>query len=155
MPNYANSKIYKITSTVTPAVYIGSTTIPLRRRMHNHRSSHKRWKSGRSRGYVSSFAILDKDSDARIELVREYPCGSKRELAQEERRHIEGCGCVNRYVPTRTQRERVQQNREQVREYFRQYYTEHKAEMLAGQRERNQHKRSVFGGLCRLYETTK
>ena len=153
--NYENAKIYKIVSKTTPpAVYYGSTTTSLSQRMANHRSGYRRWKRGEG-AYVSSFEVLGADPTADIELVRSYPCCSKRELAREERKCIEGAECVNVNVPNRTNKERIEQNREQVREYFRQYYQAHKAEMLEGQRERNWHKRSVFGGMCRLYDAGK
>ena len=153
--NYEHAKIYRIVSNTTPPnVYFGSTTTTLSQRMASHRSAHRRWLRGKGT-YVSSFDVLSSDPTAEIELVRSYPCCSKGELEREERKYIEGAECVNVNVPNRTGKERIEQNREQVRAYFQQYYKAHKAEMLQGQRERNSHKRSEFGQMCRLYETTK
>jgi len=41
MPNYQNSKIYKVWSPQTDEVYIGSTTQPLSKRMVQHRTDYK------------------------------------------------------------------------------------------------------------------
>ena len=47
MPNYAEGCIYKITSSHTDKVYIGSTAGSIQKRLIGHRSNLNRYKQGR------------------------------------------------------------------------------------------------------------
>ena len=83
MPNYQNSKIYKIISPSNPdLIYYGSTTQKLSVRMAGHRMNSKT-----NRGGESSKEILCFD-DANIILVENYPCNSKEELFKKESEYI-------------------------------------------------------------------
>ena len=67
MPNYQNSKIYKIISPSNPElVYYGSTTKKLCYRMCDHKAHFKNPKN-----YISSFEILKYD-DAINRLIDVY-----------------------------------------------------------------------------------
>jgi predicted GIY-YIG superfamily endonuclease len=57
MPNYQNGKIYKICSSLTDKIYIGSTTNYLVRRMSDHRSKYIRKKKGHQLGYYSNMKM--------------------------------------------------------------------------------------------------
>ena len=98
MPDYSQGKIYKIVSSQTSMVYVGSTSLPkLCRRMVQHRIDFKCWKEGK-KGYYSSFEILQYD-DCCIILIEDYPCENKDQLRAQEQHWINefGNACVNKY----------------------------------------------------------
>lgn len=85
-------KIYKIVSKI--GTYIGSTIGTLEKRFKEHQQSFKQYSKGQGK-YMTSFALLG-DADARMELVKEYPCKSKAELQLEEACIIRSVACVNK-----------------------------------------------------------
>ena len=101
MPNYQNSKIYKIVCDETDAIYVGSTTKKsLSTRMSHHRNDYKRWGEGKM-NYLTSFELV-KYPSAKIILIKSFPCDSKCELAAKERKHIEKNVCGNTRLPLTT-----------------------------------------------------
>ncbi len=112
MPNYKNSKIYKIVDNTNGNIYIGSTTQGLSKRLGEHTRKYGLYLSGKYH-YVSSFEIL-KNKNYDIILIETVKCSTKEELHSVERKHIETNQCVNMVVPTRT---------------CRQYYHQHKTEI--------------------------
>lgn len=142
MPDYQKSRIYKIVSDLTDDVYYGATTQKLCERMRGHRKDFKNWKIGKYH-FTTSFIILEKDSNAKIIHIENYPCNSKEELSSRERHFIENNKCVNKYIPGRTNAEYQKNNIDKCREswkkyneshveqsrvYGRKYYSEHKKE---------------------------
>ena len=77
MPDYTKGKIYKLISSQTKDVYIGSTTTTLYLRFMYHINNNK------STGDCSSKELLKFD-DCRIELIEDYPCDSHLELRERE-----------------------------------------------------------------------
>jgi hypothetical protein len=75
MPNFENSKIYRIDG--NGLTYIGSTTESLQKRLKRHRDYIK---EGR---YCSSSKVLS-DVNHKISLVEEFPCKNKFELTEKE-----------------------------------------------------------------------
>ena len=122
MPDYQNSKIYKIVCNETNDVYIGSTTVKLSERMSKHRNHYKRYKAGKM-NYITSFEIL-KYPSAKILLVRNTPCNSKEELDALEAGFIKNNECVNKVVPGRTKAEWYQDNAEQIKQCHKRYRQE-------------------------------
>jgi len=82
--DYKNGKIYKITSPHTDKIYIGSTKQPLNVRLTKHRHDYKRYCEGKY-NYVTSFELIDL-GDYQIDLIKNFPCETKKELEQEEYR---------------------------------------------------------------------
>ncbi len=115
---YNNSKIYKITSPQTHLIYIGSTINKLKNRFYNHISICNKTKSK----YITQLG------DAEIELIEEYNCNNRKELAKREGEHIRLNleNCLNKNIAGRDYYQYVKDNREkitnQTREYRRQYY---------------------------------
>ena len=71
MPNYNLGKIYKLISTETDKVYIGSTSLNyLSTRFVGHKVSYKRWLANKC-NYVSSYEIL-KYENCKIILLENY-----------------------------------------------------------------------------------
>ena len=133
MVNYENGKIYRLVST-SGKQYIGSTTQPLSKRKGQHQSRYTDWKAGKYH-YVSSF-ILFEEGNVDIVLIEGFSCSNKEELLKRERHWIENIegGCVNKNIPSMTEKERKQQYREthkdQIKEYSKKYYEKNKNEML-------------------------
>jgi len=99
MPNYENTKIYKIINNENDKIYIGHTTQTLSRRMGKHKSSNK---------YKCSSHHLGVDiKDCFIILVENHPCNNIDEAKRQERFYIEkyrkeGIEVVNKTLPGRT-----------------------------------------------------
>ena len=81
--DFSNGKIYKITSSQTDYIYIGSTGIPLKTRMGNHKYQHRKGCNN-----VSSQKILQY-ADAMIVLMERYPCDTRDELLAREQHHMD------------------------------------------------------------------
>ena len=92
MPNYSNSKIYKIVCKTTGLTYYGSTTATLKSRLRDHTY----YKKGNRD--CSSQPIID-GNNSEIVLVEDYPCETKEELLWRERYYIENNECVNIQIP--------------------------------------------------------
>jgi hypothetical protein len=115
MPEYSNSKIYKIVCNKTGAVYVGSTTQKLCVRLSSHRRDYKRYLNGKY-SFVSSFNII-KNEDYDIVLIESFSCETKEELHKKERHYIESLECVNKNIPTRTDLEYRDANKDKIRQY--------------------------------------
>lgn len=82
MSKYQQGKIYKVIDNTNNNVYIGSTIHPLGIRLSKHRTDWKLYNEGK-RAYRKVYEII-KNNDYRIELIKEYPCETKKELCWEE-----------------------------------------------------------------------
>ena len=97
MNKYQRGKIYKIISSQTDKVYVGSTINKyLSNRIAAHRSYLVQFSEGnKCYRYTSSFELLQYD-DARIILLEEYPCQRREQLLAREQRWIDNTvNCVN------------------------------------------------------------
>ncbi len=128
MPNYSNSRVYKIVSDQTDQIYIGSTTQALSRRIAEHRSKYKRWRNDIGGNYTTSFEIV-KFKDAKIILLERVECKDREELLKVERRYIESLNCCNKVIPGRTWAEYLQDNKEEIKARKKQYYQDNKEEI--------------------------
>lgn len=115
MPNYQNGKIYAIKSYQTEKKYIGSTTQQLCVRLGKHRTDFKD-----NKGTAKNILQYD---DYYIELIENYACNNKEELEKRERFYIQENinNCVNVRLPTRTQIEYIEDNKEKIKERQKQY----------------------------------
>ena len=111
--DYKNSKIYRLVCSETGNQYIGSTTQPLYKRLHQHKIKSNT---------CSSKCLINPE----IFLVENVSCNSKEELHKIERKFIESIDCVNKVIPTRTQKEWYQDNRESIIEQKRDYHQNNK-----------------------------
>lgn len=79
MVNYQNGKVYKIVNSVNDTVYVGSTTVALRKRLYGHRADAKRSPS------LFYDAMNEHGADNfTIVLIKLAPCNCKEELLAEE-----------------------------------------------------------------------
>ena len=128
MDRYSRAKIYRLVG--GGKTYYGSTCLSLSRRMAQHRANYKQFINGKRPYILTSFELLE-EPDLEIVLVEEYPCENKEQLGTRERWWIENNECVNRYVPTRTQKEWRSDNKERMDEVKKNYYNNNKDKMIA------------------------
>ena len=117
--DYSKSKIYKIVCDTNGLLYIGSTVQKLCKRLSGHRDKYKRYLEGKS-NFITSFDII-KNNNYKIILIENYPCNSKEELEREERKYIESIECVNKNIPTRTDKEYRITNKHKIKERNKEY----------------------------------
>ena len=115
MPDYAKSKIYKIVCNITGLVYIGSTSQTLNQRLQEHKRQYKYYMNEYYL-YVSSFKIIE-NQNYDIILIEDFPCERKEQLHARERYWIENIECVNMRIPTRTDKEYREDNKEIIKQY--------------------------------------
>lgn len=97
MPDYSNSKIYKLVCPHADDIYIGSTTQKLCSRFALHNSKYRSFMNNKHH-FVSSFIIMSL-GDVRIILLEDFPCENKEQLRAKEQEYIEKHKdiCVNIY----------------------------------------------------------
>jgi hypothetical protein len=122
MNKYQEGKIYKIVCNVSGEEYYGSTIEKLYKRL----SKHKNDKRCLSRNIINR-------GDYKIELIKNYPCSSKKELEEEESKYIRENKCINIKIPNRTKQEYREDNSEFFKNYYikyrKQYYENNKQEL--------------------------
>ena len=79
---YNNGKIYQIINNIDDMVYIGSTCLPLRKRIYNHKEEQHAGKGPNRRLFVHAQKYGWAEFD--IILIEEYPC-------ENRDHHYEGC----------------------------------------------------------------
>jgi hypothetical protein len=101
---YGSGKIYAIRSKLTDKFYIGSTCKTLETRFNNHNQKFKNYEVGNAN--MTSFIIIAY-SDAYIELIEDFPCGSRKELERREGELIKKYDSlvVNERIAGRTRKE--------------------------------------------------
>lgn len=130
---YTNGKIYEIVCNMTGKRYIGSTILTLNRRLTGHKSGYKRYKNGNGL-YMTSFNILEA-GNYDIKLLENVCCKTKEELLIRERFHIENIECVNKIIPSRTEKEYLQTNKARRYEQYKQWKEANKEYRLQYMRE--------------------
>ncbi len=136
MPDYQQSKIYKIISPHTDKIYIGSTTKPyLACRKATHKSHYKMWKADNTKQYCASFVLYDL-GDVEFILLELYKCNSKDELTARERYWIEQNinNVINIMTRPNVSKEELKQskkeydikNKDKIKEYIKDYRIKNK-----------------------------
>ena len=119
---YQFGKIYKLTSEHTNKIYVGSTCQELLNvRLKQHTYNYKRWKDKKG-NYVTSYVLFELGL-VQISLLEDYPCNTKEELISRERHWIELHLdiLVNKNIPTRTNKEYYEDNKEKEKERHKKY----------------------------------
>jgi len=139
-----SGSIYKIYDNTNGNVYYGSTSERLLgKRLAHHRANYKKWCNGKCRG-CKSFDII-KNGDFDISLVEKVNYEEKVELHRRERWYIENNKCVNKNIPTRTDKEYnkkyYEEHKDRHTEHNKKYYEEHKEERIEYQKKyKEEHK---------------
>ena len=111
MPDYQNSKIYKIYSLSNEElVYFGSTTQRLSQRKAEH------VKDSKKEHYNGSSKIIINYGNWKMELIQDYPCLNRLELETLEGEYIKNNKCINLMIPARTKKQYRDANRDKIRE---------------------------------------
>jgi hypothetical protein len=113
---YQNGKIYKLTCDDPTMVYYGSTIKTLSRRLTNHNARLNTTVSKKMRDI----------GGLQIHLVEDYPCNSRRELAQREQYYIDNNDCINEQSAFVTDEQTVEYNKA----YHKWYATANKEQIL-------------------------
>ena len=90
MPNYQESKIYKLVSNISDDIYIGSTVNRLSHRLNQHKNKHN---SCVSKNLFTNDAVIQ------IILIEMFPCNNKIELKAREHHYITTLKCINKHIP--------------------------------------------------------
>jgi hypothetical protein len=134
-----HGKVYKIVSSETDKVYIGSTIRPLYERLSVHKEKYKLYLKGEQH-YVTSFEIV-KFSDARIELLHEDLFASKADLHRLEGQYMLSTdNCVNKCIAGRTSKERYLLNAENIKQYQVEYRKQNKEKINEQRRKHREEK---------------
>lgn len=127
--DFSKTKIYKIVcrDISIPDLYVGHTTNIIKRRCNHkdacckeHNKEYKQYKYQfiRENGGWENFELV---------LIEEFPCGNFDEATRRERYWVETLNAtLNKYVPSRTQQEYTQTNKEHLKDYKHKYYLENK-----------------------------
>jgi len=134
MVNYNNGKIYKLVDNTNNNIYYGSTCQLLKDRKAQHKKDYKGYLIG-NRGYRKSYEII-KNNNYKIELVELFSCNNKNELLKRERYYIENNNCINENIPTRTQKEWYENNKEDYLNKCKIWYENNKERKKIKQKER-------------------
>lgn len=133
MNKYQHAKIYKIVSPSTGLVYVGSTAQSLSKRMKEHRKCYKYWVKNKT-NYTTSYKVLE-CGDAKILLIKDYPCNSKKELEKEEGEEMKKIDCVNTVVAGRSGKEYYKDNREKILKDRKEYHKNNREKILKDKKE--------------------
>ncbi len=126
MPDYQQSKIYKLWSPQNDMIYIGSTTQSLSKRFWCHKSLKNK---------CNSKLLFEASDDVRIELIEEYSCDNKMQLLKKEGEHIRANNCINKHIAGRTSQEYREDNKEKKLEYNKQYRKDNKEKLKENQKQ--------------------
>ena len=144
MPDYQNSKIYKLVSNKTSDIYIGSCLMRLSTRLSGHKNLSNT---------CASKKLFTNDAIITIVLLENYPCNTKNELKARELHYITTNNCININKPfvcdilisDRKEYDKIYNkeyytnHKEEAKEHNKAYYTNHKQEIkiyYASQRDR-------------------
>lgn len=142
MPDYSQSKIYKVVNNSDDNCYVGSTTSKyLSQRFGCHTNDYRRWKRGQ-RTFVSIFSLFDTygTNNCRIVLLEQYPCSTRSDLCAREEywRNRLITSAVNKVKAFMDPVIRKMVVREYNKQYASDYYKKHREELL--QRQKRYHK---------------
>ena len=116
---YNSSRIYKIQSSLTDKIYIGSTCQALSQRMAGHMSDYNKYLNDNTKSNISSFEII-KLNDAYISLIEECNFNNRQQLEKREgeiiKEHINIC--VNKLIAGRTRNEWRDDNKQELIKYI-------------------------------------
>jgi len=145
MSKYLNGKIYKLHSYDNELIYIGSTIQTLSQRYGGHKAFLKRDRN------TSSKILFQQSENVIITLIKLFPCNCKSELEAEERKYIENFDCVNKRIPTRTDKEYSQDNKEKISEQQQLYYQKNKDVVLNKHQIYKQQNKAYISEQAKIY----
>ena len=125
MPLYENSVIYKLVhknDQDNENIYVGSTTNFRGRKLQHKKSTYNPNEEKYNRPQYKYIRENGGWDEWEMIAIETYPCESKRELEIRERFHIETLKSkLNKNIPTRTQKEYCEDNKELISEKRKKY----------------------------------
>ena len=119
MPNYENSKIYKLVNNVDDKIYVGSTVMRLSKRKGQHKEKLNKYPDRKVYKHINQVGWGNVD----IVLIEKYPCKDKEELHARERYFIEELKAeLNNNKPLQTIEEYREINKEKFIKYDKERY---------------------------------
>jgi len=153
--DYSKAVVYKICCKDIDIkdCYVGSTTC-LRNRKNKHKSNCNNEKNKEYNKPTYQF-IRDNGgwNNWEVVMLEEYPeCKSGEELLKYEREYMEMlCATLNKQVPSRTQKEYREDNREKLQVYFQEYHEKNKEKLNAKRREWHENNKEEQNAKMREY----
>ena len=135
MPNYTESKIYKIEPVIEhdiEDVYFGSTTKKyLSDRMRNHKNLFRLFNEGKG-NYTSSFELFRKYGveNCKIFLLESVNANDKNELNTREGFYIQNNACVNKCIAGRGKKQYVIDNKDKIAEIRKKFHIDNRENLL-------------------------
>ena len=120
--NFKKGKIYMLEPTCEYEegdIYYGSTTQPLNKRYHQHKSQYFQG----SKTKTKSSLLFEKYGieNIKIQLIKEIIFKTKEELNKEEGDYIRNNKCINKQIAGRTKQEWVETNKEKISKQQKEY----------------------------------
>jgi hypothetical protein len=160
MPKYENSIIYKLchcSDLENENIYIGSTTNFTRRKCGHKNNCYNE----KSKDYYYTVYQFIRDNGGWDEWqmipIEVFPCNNKKELEVRERYHIELLKSkLNIIIPTRTHKERYENNKENITEKHKKYYENNKENITEHKKQHyNNNKELILEKNKKYYEDNK
>ena len=153
--NYSNSSIYKIVCKDIDIkdCYVGSTTNLIKRK-HQHKNNCNNVNGKGYNYYVYRF-IRDHGGfdNWDIILIEKFDCKTKEELHRKERFYLETLGAtLNKFIPTRTQKEYYEKNKDEINEKKKIYYQNNKDEIREKQKIYKQNNKDKIRDIDKIYQ---
>lgn len=133
MPDYSKGKIYQILNNVDNDVYVGSTCVPLAKRMWKHKWEFEN-RQFIDRPLTNKMKLLGVDAFY-IELIEHAPCSNKEELRAREGFFIRQRGTLNKMTAGKQKSEWREEHREYLKQKARTYYYENHDKQLQTRKE--------------------
>ena len=144
-----NGKIYKILNDRDDDVYVGSTCVPLSRRMAKHRWCLKSSVSCNRPLYVK-MKELGVDNFY-IELLEEYPCDNKEQLNAREGYYIRSMATLNIVIAGRSQQEYQADNKDKLSDYNKKYQETNKEQIHETKQKYHDEHKEEINMKCKKY----
>ena len=113
---YDNGKIYRITNNIDSMIYIGSTCLPLRKRLYCHKNEQHSGKGQNRRLFLHAKKYGWKEFD--IYLLEKFPCDTKDEF---HRKQVPIDICLNMYRAYATAEDRKLVNKQSRQRHIASY----------------------------------
>lgn len=141
-PNrYASGKIYKLVNDVDNEIYVGSTCLPLHKRLYEHKSLSKKRPNARVYQYVHQIGW----QNVKIVLLETYACNTKDELLRRERHWIDELKpSLNKVLPLRTPKEWREANIEAIQQNRKKYMDANREDINEKRREKMHFNREEY-----------
>lgn len=120
---FRNGKIYKIVNNEDDLVYVGSTTLDLKKRFQNHKYNFKKHKKT-----TNTYLLFEKYGieNCEIVLIENLHYKEKNDLFKLEGKYIKELNSINKNIAGRDDAEYYKDNKKKLLDITRLYYQQNK-----------------------------